>query len=368
MPIKFALALASVLLIAPAGAAAAVSVRAEAGDPAAVVSTSVTPTAGPVTGNGGAFSCSGTNTAAGALNAATAGNWAGQEFFGDFQVGRIAGADLTTASTAPYYWSFNVNEAPAAAGICQTTIADNDRLLFYKACNTATSGCYSDTILSVSGPPAGAVAATSTFTVQQVSTTFGPAPSFAPTTTRTPAAGVTVVAGGVSAVTGADGTATLTLPPGEHVVRATRGSDVPGETRTCSTSSNNGLCGTPDRSYPTAAIDIQQRKRYQRRGPRTLSGTALDTAGVKRLQLRLTRRPSTRSNRCETFDSTRGRFAAQSRCGITRGKLFDVAVSGGRWSYLLPSDPTRKGRYVLDAIVTDAADNANIERVVFFVR
>src|SRR3954453_9095416 len=100
MPKKFlGLLVGALVLIVPASAGAAISVRAESGASSALLSVaSVTPTTGQVTGNGGVFSCSGTNTAAGALNAATGGNWGGQEFFGDFQFGRITSVDYTTAS------------------------------------------------------------------------------------------------------------------------------------------------------------------------------------------------------------------------------------------------------------------------------
>ncbi|HWI21365.1 MAG TPA: hypothetical protein VNT22_01985 [Baekduia sp.] len=369
MPKKFlGLLVGALLTIVPASAGAAVSIRAEAGSPDAVLSASVTPTKGPVSGDGGAFSCSGTNTAAGALNAATGGDWSGQKFSGidDIQVGRITSADFTTASSAPYYWSFNVNELPASAGICGTPVGDGDRVLFYKACNMATTGCYSGTILSLTAPATIAPGA-ATFVVEQVATTY-PAPDFIPTTTRAPAAGVTVTAAGSTAVTGGDGKVTLSLPASAATtVRATRANDVPAQTQVCVNTGNDGLCGTVDKRIPTATFSIAKGQRFKKKGPRTLKGTATDSSGIKSVQLRLTERPSTRSGDCTTFDATKAKFVAQKTCGAKKGKLFPITTAGGNWSYLLPKAPGR-GRYVLDALVTDNTGNKHLARVIFFVR
>jgi hypothetical protein len=314
----------------------------------------VTPTSGQVTGNGGAFTCSGTNTAAGALNAATGGNWGGEEFFGDFQVGRITSVDFTTASTAPYYWSFNVNDVSASAGVCGTSVSDGDKLLFYKACNTASSGCYSGTVLSLSGPPAATPGSPATFTVEQVATTYDP-PDYNPVTTRTPANGVTVQAGGASQTTGADGKAALALPAGPYAVRATRSNDVPGQSDICVTTGSDNACTPvlptvkPLKSVPKITSIKNGAKFKKKKGPRQIKGSVQGgKSGIKQVRLRLAR---TIGDNCSWFDADKSKFVAATRCGVKYAKFFVVGTDSD-FTYLLPKR-LGKGDYVLDVQVID---------------
>jgi hypothetical protein len=356
MPKKFlGLLVGALVLIVPASASAVVSVRAESGSPNALLSSIVTPTNGQVSGDGGVFSCAGTGTAAGALNAATAGNWAGEEFFGDIQVGRITSVDFTTESTADYYWSFNVNEAPASAGICASSVGDGDRILFYKACNVAVTGCYAGAILRVSGPASATPGTPVTFTVEQVTTAFGGPPDFLPTTTRVPANGVTVQAGGSTVVTGADGTASFALPAGPHAVRATRSNDVPGQSDVCVTSGSDNACTPVElrskllKSIP-AFSSIKNGKRYSRKNaPREIKGSVKPgRAGIKEVRVRLAR---TIGERCASFGADAGKFETERRCGVKHAPFFAVGT-GSEFSYLLPGRLGR-GNYVLDVRVVD---------------
>lgn len=347
----------ALVLIVPASAGASVSVRAESGDASALLSANVTPTNGQVSGDGGASSCGGSNTAAGALNAATGGNWSGKPFTGinDFQVGRITSVDYTTEMTAPYYWSFNVNDVAASTGICGTSVGDGDRILFYKACNVATSGCYSGTVLSISGPSSVTPGTPTTFTVEQVSTSYLPNPPYTATTTRTPASGVTVQAGAVSVVTGSDGKATLALAAGPVAVRATRSNDVPGQSDVCVTTGSDGACtplasvAKPVKSVPKIT-SIKNGRRYSRKkAPRELKGTVVaGKSGIKEVRVRLAR---TVGDNCSWFDGEDAKFGVAKHCGVKYAKFFVVGTDSD-FSFLLPKR-LGTGRYVLDVQVVD---------------
>jgi hypothetical protein len=126
------------------------------------------------------------------------------------------------------------------------------------------------------------------------------------------------------------------------------------------------LCGTPDKTPPTATIAIKNGKKYKKKGPRLLKGSVADSAGIANVELRLTARPNRRSKKCTTFDAKKTKFVKQKRCGALRGKAFAVDASGGKWSYLLPKAPG-KGRYVLDLIVTDTSGNTSLKRAIFYV-
>jgi hypothetical protein len=356
--LNLGLLIAGLLLIVPANAGAGVSVRAESGDSSALLSASnITPTSAQVSGDGGAFSCSGADTAAGALNAATGGDWAGKKFtgIGDFQVGRITSVDFTTEPTADYYWSFNVNDEAASAGICGTTVHDGDRILFYKACNMALSGCYSGTVLSLSGPSAAAPGVPTTFTVEQVSTSYGPAPDYTPSTSRTPANGVTVQAGSSSVVTGLDGKATLALGAGPFSVRATRSNDVPGQSNICVTTGSDGACtplipaAKPAKSAPKITSVKNGKRSSRKHAPRELKGAVVaGKSGIKEVRLRLAR---TVGDNCSWFDDDDLKFGAARRCGVKYAKFFVVGTDSD-FSFLLPKR-LGKGNYVLDVQVVD---------------
>ena len=356
MPKKFlGLLVGALVLIVPANAGAVVSVRAESGSPNALLSSIVTPTSGQVSGDGGVFSCDGAGRAAGALNAATSGNWGGEEFFGDIQVGRITSVDFTTESTADYYWSFNVNEEPASAGICASSVSDGDRILFYKACNLAATGCYAGAILRVTGPASASPGTPATFTVEQVTTAFGGAPDYTPTTTRVPADGASLQVGGSTVVTGADGKATVALPAGAYVARATRALDVPGQSDFCVTTGSDNACTPVDlvskliKSVPSVA-SIKNGKTYKKnKGPREIKGSVkAGRSGIKAVRIRLAR---TIGDRCAWLDGEETSFERAKRCGVKNAKFFVVGNSS-EFTYLLPKRLGR-GSYVLDVQVVD---------------
>jgi hypothetical protein len=374
---------------------ATVTVRVEGTGGALVAPTTLTTTTTPVTKDG-THSCSGTS-AAGALEQATAGDWTGtwDDGFGSYGVARIKSDDYGGFSpTAPFYWGFAVNDTSADAGICGTELQAGDEVLFYKACNAATSGCYSGDVLSIAGPATVRPGEAFTVTVQQVATTFDSSPPYAKHVTRSPAQGAAVFAGSQRATTDADGRAVLNLPErGPVGVRATKGeANVPDQYPLCVTSGDDGFCGTAQPATPTAPCftrgddgfcgtadkraalgrltGIAEGARFAKgKGPRELRGaTEVDASGIKDVRLRLTRNDR---GRCTTFDGRREAFKAMKKCGALRGTWFSVGDRGD-WRYLLPARLGR-GRYVLDLQVVDKAGNADStlargrNRVVFTV-
>lgn len=372
------LATAAVLsvLIVPAAQAAppTVHVRVE-GATRTLVDRTVTLSGDPTPAPG---TCPADSVAA-ALEAATGGDWDRAVF-----TNTIAGE--THDYSANDYWAEWVNDG-YGSGVCTDTVQDGDRVLMLV---DVIDGASNSTAfpMTITGVPA-TVAPGAPFTVTV--TQYGPDGAFSPgSSVPSPAAGVTVAGGGASAVTGADGRATLTLTgAGPVALRGSRtttrtapvatcvttGDD--GECGTvkppppCETDGADGLCGSPDRRPALGAIaGLREQERFARgKGPRTLAGTTSVTgAGVQRVEARLTRRLPGR--RCSAWDAARERFAA-GRCGADRGPWFTVGT-GATWSYLLPAAlPT--GRYVLDTRTTDTAGNVDAtlqrgrNRIVFHV-
>jgi hypothetical protein len=374
-----------------------VTVRVEGTGGALVGPTVITTTTAPVTKDG-THSCTGTS-AAGALEQATAGDWTGDwsDGFGSYSVNRIKNENYGGFSpSAPFYWGFAVNDAGADAGVCGTELQPGDEVLFYKACNAATSGCYSGDVLSIASPATVKPGEAFTVTVHQVATSFDSSPPFAKHVTRTPSAGATVFAGSQRATTDADGKAVLNVPEsdaGAIGIRVTKGeTNVPdqaplcvsrgddgfcGSTKPatpatpCVSRGDDGFCGTPDKRAAYGFIaSIKEKAHFAKgHGPRELKGrTDADASGIKDVRLRLTR---TDAGKCTTYDGTREAFKAMTKCGAARGAWFSVGDRAD-WSYLLPSRLGR-GRYVLDLQVVDKAGNADStlargrNRVVFTV-
>jgi hypothetical protein len=118
------------LALSTSGAALAaggptVTVRVEGKTRTLLAPTTVTTHAGFITKGGGV--CSKTS-AAGALNAATHGNWTGKFYssFKDYLINSILGE---TQSGKKYFWGFYKNNRFASLGVCQTTLHQGDQLL-----------------------------------------------------------------------------------------------------------------------------------------------------------------------------------------------------------------------------------------------
>ncbi len=395
------LASVAVPSVASAATPGAVSVRVEGASATLVPRTTVTTTTAPVDkGNG--HPCSGTS-AGGALQQATAGEWSGPYTFAQI-VETIKGE--SHPFSGPDYWALYVNGEPADLGACDTELQPGDSVLFFNSCTSGTSGCFSGEPLAATAPATAAPGAPFTVTVTQATTTY--APDYSHTTTKSPAAGATVSGGGLTGTTGADGKATLsTATRGPVTLVATKGGEVrdsvtvcvtdgadgfcgttkPGDpppppttgtTPTtppppCQTTGSDGLCGSPDKTAPVAAIrgGLKEKAVFTRaKAPSTLAGSvAADTNGLEDVRLRLTRRIGPH---CSYLDGERERLVKSRVCGVAGGRFFSIGDKAD-WSYLLPF-ALPAGRYVLDVQTVDRAGNVSKisargrDRIVFVVK
>jgi hypothetical protein len=349
--------LAALLPAAPALAdgPARVTVRAEGRAATVVPQTAVTTTTTPVSKDG-MHACSGTS-AAGALEQATSGDWAGPWFDGlGYAVDRI---HTETSDPSSTYWALWVNYRYSQVGLCDAELQAGDDVLLAIDC---FASCAARTPLRLSRVPAVARPGTTADVLVQ---------DFPASGTPAPAAGATVRVGPRSYTAGADGTARVTFSGrGPVSLRATQSDHVPSATeQTCVTTGTDGACGSvvsspPDRTAPLAAIDgIRNGRRFSRRGaPRELHGSATaDPSGLWAVKIRLTRKLG---GTCWYFSGTRERFLKR-RCG----KSYAFKVSDRpAWSYLLPRRLPR-GRYVLETYAIDNAFNHGpTDRVRFRVR
>ncbi|MCW2997999.1 MAG: hypothetical protein JWN65_1548 [Solirubrobacterales bacterium] len=265
----------------------------------------------------------------------------------------------------------------ASAGGCADPIATGDSVLYAYATG-------SETLLGLSGPATARPGDTVTLTVSDLG---------APATRITGA----TVAGATSA---ADGTVTVgPLAGGPTTFKATKAGAIRSNAVTvcasdgadgrcgttaaatttpaspptgCQTTGKDGLCGSPDKTAPVAAIKgLKEQARFRRgHAPLTLSGRVdADPAGLKDVRLRLTR---TLGPRCSYYSGTLERFVKTRLCGARGDRFFSIG-DRAEWSYLLPLDLPR-GRYVLDVQTVDRAGNVSAisargrDRIVFLVR
>src|SRR3954462_9756868 len=186
--------LALLVTAAPALAGPTVTVRVEGQSPTLLAPTTVTLGDPPVTLADGTTCPS--NSAAAALDAGTGGNWDRSAF-----VSPILGESPTF--TARDSWAEWVDDR-FGNGLCNALLGPGGELLMLVDTSDAN---FNPTVfpLVVSSVPSTATAgAPFTVAVTEFSTTGAPG-----TSTPRPAAGVTLTAGGASAVTGADGRASL---------------------------------------------------------------------------------------------------------------------------------------------------------------
>src|SRR4051812_24038646 len=346
----------SALLAAPALAGpATVTVRVEGASGTVLPRTTVTTTATPVNNDGQAgHECSGTS-AAGALQQATGGDWAG-EWFGPalgYQVHRI----LAESDSSNTFWNFWVDYKASDTGVCGAELDNGAQVLLYLDCFGA--GCQSPTPLRLSRVPATAAPGSTADVFVEAFDFSGP---------LGPAAGATVTVGSSTFTTGADGIAQVTFSGSGPVnVRATKADSVPSATeQTCVTTGSDGACGAvvaspPDTTAPLATLaGIRNHQTFARRkAPRELHGTvSQDPSGLWAVKIRLTRKLG---KTCWYFSGSKERFLER-----TCGKQYAFKV-GDRadWSYLLPARLPR-GRYVLGTYAIDNAFNHGATKTVRF--
>lgn len=358
--------LIGVLLAVPAEAGATdVTVRVEGATQTLLPRTVVTlPTVAPKPD--GTNDCA-ADSAGAALWVATGGQWSGTHYSFGYAVETIKGEGHNFPD--PDYWEFWLNGKSASAGVCETPLSAGDQvLMIVQRCEMAADySCTNPPVLPLALTVPGSAQSGVPFTVK--------VDLLAKDGSRTAAPGVTITGGSGPVLTGADGSAQLTVDtPGPAVaLTATKAGSVrdgatlrvtaPDEPAPapepvpapCVTNGADGHCGSPDRTAPSLRLAAPlEGKRFTRRtAPTTLKGSVTTGAsGVAKIELRITRRTGAR---CVMYDGARERFVRMKRCGAQRGLWFPIGTSAG-WSYMLPG-PLARGRYVVDVRVTDNAGN-----------
>jgi hypothetical protein len=364
-PGALAALLAAALLAAPAHAAN-VTVRVEGTAQTLVPRTPTTTTTTPAGKDG--KNCSGTS-ALGALDGATAGDWAGTYYdsFSSWFVETIKGE--THASAEAGYWALWINDVHSDLGLCGAETQEGDDVVVVPD--------NAGPLLELAGLPA-TVAPGQPVSVKVTEYGFTTNDDYSTTTTARPADGATVSYGGATATTAADGTALLTFGAGgPATVQATQ----PGHVRsvaalTCVTSGNDGNCGTQlpantvlgtekpdDETAPVASFSRLTNGRVfsRKRAPRKLEGSVTaDPSGLLSVRLSILREAG---GRCWAFDGASERFE-RHRCG---GRSSFRIGDRAEWSYLLPERLPR-GRYTIRAAAIDKAGNDSATQVVIRVR
>jgi hypothetical protein len=344
----------ALLLATPAFAGPTVTVRIEGEAQTLLERTQVTlpDTPPPVVGGCPA------NSVGAAIEIATAGNWNRGTFASEI-------LDESHTFTHNDYWAEWVDRGGGykfGNGICaDTLVSGNDVVMVADVSDSSTFGTTVNP-MAVEGVPA-RVQRGAPFAVSVVDYR---APTGSPGEgVRTPVAGARVTAGGVTATTGSDGRATLTLTTtGVATLKATKAGNAPSGRQFVTVTDEPVSALPPDTTAPVAKVSgIRGGQRFtRRRAPRELRGTvSTDPSGLWAVKIRLTRRYR---GSCWYFSGSREQFLKRT-CG--RQYAFKVG-DRAEWSYLLPRRLAR-GRYVLSTYAIDSVFNRGEEsRVAFRVR
>ena len=344
----------ALLVAAPAAFADDVLVRVEGANDTLVPRTGTPIQPGTFTKDGNAAHQCASNSAGGALESVTGGDWSGRwSSFGDYEIQTIKGERYASNAGDPSgnYWAFWLNYRYATTGACGTPMQAGDEVLFFPDC--FGPGCTNPTPLRITSAP-GSAQPGQAFDVRviQYDVTFDA--SFNATTTQAPAAGATVTAGGRSFPAGADGVARVTVDGRSLAgVRATKNGYVRSAIENvCVDCGPSFVPPVRDVDAPTSTVSsVRSGAVYsRRRAPRLLRGRiAADPSGLQSVKIKLTRRVG---KRCTYFSGRRERFM-KMRCG--RGSYLRIGDRAD-WSYLLPRRLGR-GRYVLEVKAIDGAFN-----------
>ena len=369
------------LAVPPAALAADVAVRIEGQAATLLARTQVTTPAADVHGDG---SCPG-NTIAGAVQAATGGNW--DRAPGGFSTVILGETHTFSDGRDSDYWAGWVNDSYGDA-FCSQRLQDGDDVLVTP--DTTDNATFASAIfpLRIAGIPAvvprGAqveVRATE-FRNYVGQPTFGTPGTGDPQ----PSTGVRIAGAGADGTTGQDGKATVVFTEaGPATVRAVKPVTSPDGgafamrsvpqvvcvddgLRSCGGSPAPGGQGVtvaappPYRPPDPEVLSIVGRARFAAKdAPRELGGRVnLGTAGLTSVRLRLKRRAG---GRCEYFSGRLEEFR-RTRCGT--GWSFAIG-DRAEWSYLLP-EALAPGRYELDVFARDRTGERRMKGVVFYVR
>jgi hypothetical protein len=322
-------------LLAVPVAGADVTVRVEGSDDTLVRQVSV-PRIGPDVQKGGG-TCRG-DSASGALERATDGDWTGTNFEFGVSVDSIMGENHLFDSGT--FWGFDVGNRFADTGPCDYILTDGDEILFYAACGAPdASGCFDGRPLDVVAPPAAPTGKPFLVRVDQYDDTTG---------TPSPAVGATIVGGDDIVTTGADGTAEVTLSDkGRTELIAVLGNQVRDEAIVDAGGGEYALL--TDTKAPRSRVLRIRNGATLSKGPRFLRARVSEAGVLRQVFIGLTRKVG---KSCSAFSDARSRFV-KSKC--RRRPSFGI-VSGKRVSYLLP-ERLGPGRYIFDVRAVDRAGN-----------
>ena len=166
----------------------------------------------------------------------------------------ICGIGGVQAAAGENFWYFKANHEEASVGADQLEVHDGDEVLFYLAPDDFPNPNPAE--LELSAPARAQAGEPFTVSVIEHKCVTQSEPPFATTCSSGPAAGVTVGGGDAPAITGADGTAELTVAaPREAHLGAGRGTDIPSEVLDtcigaqlddCAKARGERLVGSPD--------------------------------------------------------------------------------------------------------------------------
>ncbi len=357
-----------VLALAPT-AASATTVRAEGFGGTIVPETSVAATGAAVTKDG--RQCAG-NTAAAALDRAVVGDWDGTDFGADFgvSVDRIRTLNLPFPSAT--YWNFDMGNVSQPSGACTTPVTAGSEILFYEACASASTACFTGSPLGLAAPAIATAGVPFTVTVVQYDDTKDPAPS-------SPAGNATVSGGGQSrtTTTGAGTTSFTFDQPGTVTLVATKGRQVRDSAIVTVQAPPVYEVPTPTRHRDGGArvrhggSRLHRESAEGRRDLQAQEGSAHaqgDRGRRDRARLCPARPLPARQGPLHRFNGVKERFV-KAKCGA-RPRFF--AGTEKQVSYLLPNK-LGKGKYVFDVLSVDLSGNREAiergrNRVVFRVR
>jgi hypothetical protein len=352
----------ALLIAAPVAFADDVLVRVEGAHDTLVPRTGTPIQPGTFTKDGNAAHQCASDSAGGALESVTGGDWGGRwASFGDYEIQSIKGeryvSDSTT--TSGHYWAFWLNYQYSQSGACGTPMQAGDDVLFFPDC----FGCDKPLApLRITSAP-GAAQPGQPFDVKVIQYDLTFDAEFNSTVTEGPAAGATVSAAGRSFTAGADGVAHVTVDSRSLTgVRATKAGHIRSATENvCVDCGPTYVPLVRDTSAPAATVSsVRSGVVYsRRRAPRLLSGSVTaDPSGLHSVKIKLTRRVG---KHCTYFSGSRETFR-KMRCG--RGSFFRIGDRAD-WSYLLPKRLGR-GSYVLEVKAIDGAFNRGTPATVRF--
>ncbi len=329
-----ALLSAALIAAAPAHGAAppSVFVRVEGAGTTLLPQTLVhTTVAARVKGN----ACRG-SSAAGALNVATGGDWAGSysSKYKDYLVGSILGE----RPMGNNFWTLWINGVSSSSGACSTPLHPGDHELWFDCVADSNFNCTNDP-LRLRVPASARVGSVVSGSVSQLDGAGH----------GSPLAGAAVNGVGAAGVSGSHGTVRIVAHrAGAITLQAAKSGATPSDPVTiCVYRRHPSECGAALAGPRVHVAGIREHQVF-RLGPRQLRGTVgPDAAGLIDVSLGLLRHAP--GGRCSYYDGQRA--AWRGIACAARPPRFSIGAAAN-WSYLLPGR-LAAGRYRLLVIARD---------------